>query len=71
MIDDSITIEWTGVAGQPRRIRFEPRGADRYRRIEQRQTTDEWVTVGQEIVSQVNLRAPAAIIDDSSAVLGD
>jgi hypothetical protein len=69
--EDAIVIRWTGVDATPRRLVFEPRSTGGHQRIEQRWTGDEWLTEGQEIVSRVGLEAPAAVVVDGEATLGD
>lgn len=69
MTDDSITVRWTGADTSPRRLRFEPRSAGGYTRIEERWSGDEWVPEGQEIVADVGLDAPAAVIVDGNPTL--
>ena len=69
-MDGGITLRWTGTDGRTHRIRLEPRSTGGYDRIEQRWNGEEWVTVGHEIVSDVSLESPAAIIHGGSATLG-
>jgi len=66
-----IVIRWTGVDAKPRRLRFEPRSVGGYDRIEERWTGTEWDPVGEEIVSDVGLDAPAAVIVDGAPPIGD
>lgn len=62
---ECITLRWTPPNARPRRIRLEPRAAGGWTRIEQERTDEgEWRTVGQEIVADVELDAPAAIVSD-------
>lgn len=68
MMRDSIVLRWTGEDADPRRVRFEPRDAGGWTRIEQRHNGDEWLTVGREIVSDVALDAPAAVIGPDATV---
>lgn len=62
---DAITIRWTPPSSRPRRMVFEPRSTGGYTRIEQEWTGEEWRTVGSEIVSNVGLESPAAIVMSS------
>ncbi|WP_254768259.1 hypothetical protein [Salinilacihabitans rarus] len=64
---DTITIRWTPPDARPRRLVFEPRDAGGWLRREEvwRDVDGEgprWTVTGEEIVSNVGLEAPAAII---------
>lgn len=69
MPDGSIVLQWTGTDSRPRRIRLEPRAAGGWTRIEQRWSGEEWITTGREIVADVELEAPSAIVSDRLAGL--
>ena len=69
-MNGTITLRWTGADGRTRRVVLEPRATGGWTRIEQRWSGDEWVTVGQEIVADVGLEAPAAIVQGGESVLG-
>ena len=69
-MQDAITLRWTGVDSRPRRITLEPRADFGYTRIEERWNGSEWCHVGQEIVADVGLEAPAAVIHGDETVLG-
>jgi len=66
---ETITLRWTGQDGVMRRVQFEPRQPGGHTRIVQRWTGEEWHTEGQEIVSDVGLDAPAAIVTPGGATL--
>lgn len=51
---DAVCVEWTGIKTR-RRLRFEPRDAGGWERIEERKTADGWQPVGWEIVNDVVL----------------
>lgn len=68
---DSIVIRWVGEDSVPRRLRFEPRSVGGYQRISERWSGDEWTWQDDEIVAQVGLDAPSAIVVDSDPALGD
>lgn len=71
MTDGPIVLRWTPPNARPRRIRLEPR-AGGWTRIEQERALEgEWRTVGHEIVADVELEAPAAIIQNGSPTLGE
>jgi len=68
VVEDAITLHWTGEDAVRRRVVFEPRGTGGFRRIEQRFNGTEWVTEGKEIVARVGLDAPAATIVDGEVL---
>lgn len=57
----SIEIDWAGVDGVRRRMRFEDRGVEGWTRVEMRHNGTEWVATGHEIVSDVDLTADAEV----------
>lgn len=61
-MNQTIEIAWTTPNARKRRLRFEPRATGGHTRIEQELRAGEWHTVGQEIVADVGLEAPAAIV---------
>lgn len=67
---DSITLRWTPPNARPRQLILEPRSTGGWTRIEREWTGEEWRQVGQEIVSDVELEAPAAVVRDGSPTLG-
>lgn len=62
MTGDYHEFEWTGVDAVRRRVVFEPRSVGGHTRIEQRHNGSEWVTVGNEIVSGVEVEDGAELI---------
>ena len=69
-MNGTITLRWTPPNARPRRVRFEPRAGGGWRRITQEWTGEEWRTTGREIVADVGLEAPAAIVQGGSPTLG-
>ena len=67
---DAVEIAWTPPSGRRRRLVFEPRSTGGHTRIDQEFRDGEWVTTGQEIVANVDLEAPAAIMRGGSPDLG-
>jgi hypothetical protein len=69
--EGSIAMEWNGVDSRRRRIILEPRGAGGWLRVSERFDGKKWVHCGQEIVADVSLDAPAAVIRDGGEVIGN
>lgn len=65
-----IRLEWVGEDAVRRRVIMEPRDAGGYKRITQRHNGSEWVREGAEIVSDVGLDAPAAVVRSGSSIIG-
>jgi hypothetical protein len=67
--EDAIRI---GYAGETRRraVVLERRSTG-WRRFAYRKRAGEWVQTGSEIVTQVDLDAPAAVVQDGETTLGD
>jgi len=70
MSRDGLTLSWTPPNTRRRRVTFEPRPSGGWERIEEEQHGDEWQTVGRELVADVDLEAPAAIMQGSRSWLG-
>lgn len=70
MTDGSITLRWTPPNARPRKIVLEPRSVGGYHRLEFEWDGDDWRLVGEEIVADVELEAPAAIVQNGSPTLG-
>ncbi|MFC6766040.1 hypothetical protein [Natrinema soli] len=66
MTDAQIALQYTPDSGDPRRVRLEPRdncGCKWDRLVEERRD-GVWAIVGHEIVADVGLEAPAAVVSD-------
>jgi hypothetical protein len=61
----TVEIEWTGVDGVRRRMRFEDRGAEGWSRVEMRKDGGEWEPTGHEIVSRVAFEADGEVSIDA------
>lgn len=59
---DAFVVRWTGVDAIPRRLVFEPRSCGGHTRIEQRWTGTGWATVGNEIVSSVDVERGGEVV---------
>ncbi|ELZ05320.1 hypothetical protein [Natrialba aegyptia] len=59
---DSITLRWTPPSGRPQRVRLEPRDACGWLRVTEECRDGEWCETCEEIVADVGLEAPAAVI---------
>lgn len=68
---ETIELTWTGTDAVRRRIRLEERQSGGWTRVELRHNGAEWVASGHEIVSDVALESPAAVVRDGKAVIGD
>lgn len=63
----SITLRWTPTDARPRKVVFEPRQIGGFHRLECEKRDDAWRLTGDEIVSDVGLESPAAIITGGSS----
>lgn len=64
MSDGSIVLRYTPEGENARRVRIEPRDDGRWDRLVEERRSGTWHISGHEIVSQLELEAPAAIIAD-------
>ncbi|SEU01405.1 hypothetical protein [Natrinema hispanicum] len=70
MSQDGLSLSWAPPNARRRRITFEPWPSEGWERIEEEQHGDEWQIVSREIVTDVDLEAPAAIMQGSQSWLG-